>query len=168
MRDDAVERRNPAAGLALVGALGGVTLCFAGANVGNGPGWWVVAFAAALSTAGLMLAWLLVESGHGVSETITIERDRTTGLRFGCFLTACGLLLGRAVAGDWVSAVQTVEDFGRLAWPVLILTTIEMVIGLRSRPRPQHPETPLLEAGLIPSVIYLGGAFWYVWTRGWW
>jgi RsiW-degrading membrane proteinase PrsW (M82 family) len=50
VRDDSVERRNHAATIALTGALFGITFCFAGGNVGDGPGWWVVVFSAILST----------------------------------------------------------------------------------------------------------------------
>lgn len=34
------------AAYAIVGALAGITFSFARANVGNGPGWWVVVFSA--------------------------------------------------------------------------------------------------------------------------
>src|SRR5918999_880148 len=43
-RDDVIERGNAAAAHALGGALLGLTLCFAGGNIGDGPGWWVVVF----------------------------------------------------------------------------------------------------------------------------
>jgi hypothetical protein len=49
-RDDVAERSNSAAALALAGALLGITLCFSGGNIGDGPGWWVVVFCALLST----------------------------------------------------------------------------------------------------------------------
>ena len=54
VRDDVVERGNSAATIALSGAFLAVMLCFAGGNIGNGPGWWVVVFSAALATAGLL------------------------------------------------------------------------------------------------------------------
>src|SRR5687768_11226413 len=41
-RLDALERRNAAAAVAVAGAVVGLTLAFAGGNVGDGPGWWVV------------------------------------------------------------------------------------------------------------------------------
>src|SRR4051812_29982803 len=44
LRDDLFERRNHAAMPAAIGALLGVTLCYAGGNIGDGPGWWVVVF----------------------------------------------------------------------------------------------------------------------------
>src|SRR5215469_5251918 len=53
-RDDALERDNDSAGLAIAGSLVGAMLAFAGANIGQGPGWWVVVFCSALGT-GVML-----------------------------------------------------------------------------------------------------------------
>ena len=78
-RDDVVERQNLSAAFVTAGALTGITLCFAGANVGNGPGWWVVVFSAGLSTAAFFGLWAIVESLTGISETVTVERDRRSG-----------------------------------------------------------------------------------------
>ena len=46
-RDDALERRNVSAVIAVVGALLGVALCFAGGNIGEGPAIYVVLLSAA-------------------------------------------------------------------------------------------------------------------------
>ena len=43
----------------------------------------------------------------------TIDRDLAAGVRLGAFLAACGLVLGRGVAGDWYSAAETVADLLR-------------------------------------------------------
>lgn len=127
-RDDAVERQNLAAAFATAGALAGVTSCFAGANIGNGPGWWVVVFSAILSTGVFFLLWALVEKVASVSESVTVERSAGSGLRLGGFLAGTGLILGRAVAGDWVSAEATVRDFVMVAWPVLPLTLAAVIV----------------------------------------
>jgi len=119
--DDAVERGNGAALTAAVGALIGVTLCYAGANIGNGPGWWVVVFSAALATAALFACWIVLGSLTGVNDAVTIDRDPAAGIRLGAFLVACGLVLGRAVAGDWESAARTVRD-ATVALPPLTLS----------------------------------------------
>jgi hypothetical protein len=65
-RDDVCERRNGAAGLAAGGAVIGLTLAFAGGNIGDGPGWWVVLFAAALATGTLVGLWIILEGVSGV------------------------------------------------------------------------------------------------------
>src|SRR5688572_31741585 len=61
-RDDAAERGNPAAAVALAGAMLGLTLCYAGGNVGDGPGWWVVVFSSGLATAVFFVSWAVCES----------------------------------------------------------------------------------------------------------
>src|SRR3989337_1582139 len=97
VRDDIVERRNGAAVPAVVGAMAGVTFCYAGANVGDGPGWGGVAFSAGLATGALFAAWLAFGVlGHGI-DAVTIDRDTAAGVRLGAFLAACGFVLGRAV-----------------------------------------------------------------------
>jgi hypothetical protein len=48
-RDDAVERRNPVAVSAISGGIIGLAAFYAGANIGDGPGWWCVLFAGGLA-----------------------------------------------------------------------------------------------------------------------
>src|SRR5689334_18041744 len=50
---DVIERQNPAALYTMTGALIAMTLCFAGGNIGSGPGWWAVIDSAALATGAL-------------------------------------------------------------------------------------------------------------------
>jgi len=154
-RDDVIERGNESAAWVIGGAILGVTLCFAGGNIGDGPGWWVVVFSAALATAALFVAWLLVEVLTGVSDTITIDRDRAAGVRVAGFLVACGLVLGRAVAGDWTSAQATVMDFGIYAWPVLLLVVLAYVIERTARPTADRPAADPFALGVIPAIAYL-------------
>ncbi|MEH2163310.1 MAG: hypothetical protein V7K38_20325 [Nostoc sp.] len=61
VRDDAIERQNAAVSYSISGALIGVTLCFAGGNIGDGPGWWVVVYLAMLPIGAWFLLWLVVE-----------------------------------------------------------------------------------------------------------
>lgn len=49
------------------------------------------------------------------------------GIRFGSYLLASGLILGRASAGDWTSFYMTIEEF-LVGWPVLILTLLALLI----------------------------------------
>lgn len=51
--DDAVERRNLAAVYTISGGIIGLSAFYAGANIGDGPGWWCVAFAGGLAA----IAW---------------------------------------------------------------------------------------------------------------
>ena len=81
------------------------SLCYAGANIGNGPGWWVVAFTAGLATASFAILWFLMDRLGRFSESITVDRDVASGIRLAAALVAIGLVLARAAAGDWHSTV---------------------------------------------------------------
>jgi hypothetical protein len=160
-RDDVLERQNLAAALVTAGALAGITFSFAGANVGNGPGWWVVVFSAGLSTLALFGLWALVEWLTGVSESVTVGRADAAGLRLGGFLAAAGMILGRGVAGDWVSTQATVQDFAAVAWPVLPLAVLAVLVErLRLSDADAHEGRSL--AGSFVAAVYLSVACLYV------
>ncbi len=160
-RDDVIERQNLAAAFATAGALAGITFCFAGANIGNGPGWWVVVFSAALSTGAFFLLWAAVECLTGISEAVTVERTIGSGLRLGGFLAGTGVVLGQAVAGDWVSAEATVRDFGVVAWPVLPLAAAAVILE-RLWPFDINARTEDSAAGLFIAAVYLVVSFLYI------
>ena len=154
-RDDALERGNTAAGLASSGALTGLTLAFAGGNIGTGPGWWVVLFCAGLATAALLLLWMV---GNGISRTeeaITIDRDLAAGWRALGFFVGGGLIVGRAVAGDWSSVGGTLRDFARQGWMVVVLTAVSVAVDQLTRPTPEKPAPNVFLHGLLPCLLYL-------------
>lgn len=167
LRDDVVERANRAAGVALAGALVGITLCFAGGNIGNGPGWWVVVFSAALSTGTLFWLWRLLHRLTGAAETVTVDRDRAAGLRAAGFFVAGGLILGRAVAGDWESAFETVVDFAVVGWPVVVLFAVAAFLERTFRPTPEEPAPSVAIHGWVPFLVEVAAAVFYVrWLGG--
>ena len=155
MRDDVLERRNGAAAIALGGAMLGITLAFAGGNIGDGPGWWVVVFSAFLSTGALFVSWLLLDALTGVSDSVTVERDRASGFRLAGFLTAGGIVFGRAVAGDWVSTAATVRDFLAYASPMLVLLLLAAAIERGTRPTAERPHPPAASHGVMPALLYV-------------
>jgi hypothetical protein len=167
VRDDVIERRNLAAMPAAIGALLGATLSYAGGNIGDGPGWWVVVFSAALSTATLMAAWLLLERITSISDAVTIDRDPSAGVRLGAFLAACGLVLGRAVAGDWTSAAITIRDYARFLPAVGMLVILGAVVERLARPTPERPRASMAAFGYGAAVLYLGFAAAYAAMIGW-
>jgi uncharacterized membrane protein YjfL (UPF0719 family) len=166
-RDDVAERGNQAAAIALAGALVGTALCYAGGNIGDGPGWWVVVFCAALATGTFMLAWLVLTLVTAIADAVAIDRDRAAGLRLGGFLVAVGLVLGRGVAGDWHSGQETIADFlPALPWAAVILVAaIALERILRSTA--ERPHGPVFSLGLIPAIAYLGLAAMALGTLGW-
>ena len=161
-RDDAVERSNGAASIAIAGAMLGVTFAFAGGNVGDGPGWWVVVFAAALATAALFALWWALDLVAHVGDAITIDRDDATALRLAGFLVGQGIILGRSVAGDWVSSADTVRDFYIAGWPALLLLGFAILVERSFRVSPQRPRPSVLSHGFLPALAYVIGAVSYV------
>jgi uncharacterized membrane protein YjfL (UPF0719 family) len=157
-RDDLVERRNRAALPAWAGALIGVTCCYAGGNVGDGPGWWVVIFSAGLASAALALTWLAAGQYTDLVEAVTVGRDPAAGWRLGALLAATGMIYGFAVTGDWVSASLTVSDFLWRAAPAIVLVVASVAVEQVLRPTAQRPNAPLVSGGAVPAIAYLAFA----------
>jgi hypothetical protein len=166
-RDDAIERRNRAAMTALAGALVAVTLCYAGGNVGDGPGWWVVLESAGLATGVLILMWAALARLTSIVESVTVDRDPAAGVRLGAYLIACGLILGRGVAGDWESAGATVADLLPSLPAALLVLILAVVVERVARPTPQRPQAPLVTLGVLPAAAYLSIAIADVARKGW-
>ncbi len=154
-RDDVLERGNDAASWSITGAMIACACCFAGANVGNGPGWWVVLFSAGLSTLSLLLLWFVLHLASGLAEKVTIDRDTGAGLRTAGFYVGTGLILGRAVAGDWVSAYATTADFVRMAWPALVLAAAAVAVERSCAPNFTGSRKALLVSGWVPASVYV-------------
>lgn len=126
---DITERGNRAASILLLCSLIAGGFAFAGANIGDGPGFHVVLFSAALSYGGIFALALLHTAAARTMYRILVDRDRGTAFRFGCLLIACGVMLGRAVAGTWVDAGATLADFARLGWPAALLVVSDIAIA---------------------------------------
>mgnify|MGYP001589304467 CR=1 FL=1 len=80
-RDDVLERGNRAAAYAAGGGVFGFALCCAGANMGDGPGWWVVVFCVALAAGTLLLSWVAYGRITGIMDSVTVGRDSASGVR---------------------------------------------------------------------------------------
>jgi uncharacterized membrane protein YjfL (UPF0719 family) len=167
-RDDVIERGNLAAACGISGGLIGLTFCFAGGNIGDGPGWWVVVFAAALATVAFGVLWGLLAKLTDLADAVTIDRDPAAGLRTAGFLAGAGLVLGRAVAGNWVSTGTTLADFGARGWPVLLLLATAAAIERLLRELAGREGAGWLAAGLAPGLLYvvLGGVI-VAWAGPW-
>lgn len=165
-RDDALERGNPAAAYAIGGAIVAVALCYAGGNIGDGPGWWVVVFSAALSTGALFLLWLGLDAVTGLADTVTIDRDRAAGIRLAGLLMASGAVLGRAVAGDWVSTAATARDFVLFGWPALLFFVAAAALERSARPTAARPAPDVVTYGALPALVFIAAAFAYIASLG--
>jgi hypothetical protein len=170
LRDDVIERRNPAACLAWSGAIIGLGLAFAGANVGDGPGWWVVVFSGGLSVGALLLLWIVLDRAGHAGEAILIERNEEAGLRVAGWFVAVGAITGRAAAGDWISARGTVDDFIAIAWVALVLTVVaawvESSFNHRAPGTSGGVRSPL--RGAIIGLLWVGIAAGYLIHLGHW
>jgi uncharacterized membrane protein YjfL (UPF0719 family) len=162
VRDDAVERRNSAAAVAASGALIGVTAIYAGCNVGAGPTIWTTILPAIVATAAWFALWLIVELTAHVSEQIAIERDTAAGVRQAGWAIATGLILGRAMAGDWTAWDDTYNSFVQLGWPVLALVAAVVPLHRSLRPTPAQPTRSTLYAGVTPAAVLIALALLYV------
>jgi uncharacterized membrane protein YjfL (UPF0719 family) len=152
-RDDAVERHNPAAGLAVAGAVVGTSLCFIGSNIGEGATIWTTFLPAFVGTVLLWWLWLAVELATRVSDAVTIDRDVASGLRLAGFLAGAGLVLGHGGAGDWRSLDATLADFARLGWPTAALALAAAAAQWVLGPTPTEPRPPVVSRGLVPGMM---------------
>jgi uncharacterized membrane protein YjfL (UPF0719 family) len=168
LHDDAVERKNDAALVALCGALMAVAIIYAGGSVGEGPSYLNNVFSAGVGTLVLFALWILLEIGGNVSMSIAEERDLASGLRICGFLLAAGLVLGRAVAGDWHSETATLHDFVHDGWPSLVLCAIALAVERFARPSRRRPFPPWPGYGLFPALFYLMVAAVWLWHLGAW
>jgi len=144
--EQGLERGNPGAVWAGVGLTVGTTLAVAGANIGEGETMATTIGPMFLAVGALLGLWGLFTAMTGNTATVTVERDNAAGLRLGSVLVAWGLVLGRSVAGDWVSVEATLRDFlyqGLL--PGLGLLGLAVVIEFLTRPTRLRPLPALLE-----------------------
>jgi len=149
-RDDVVERRNKAAFWAVNGAFIGLAACFAGANIGNGPGPQAVLFCAVLGSISFFVVWFVADlAGGHWTDAIAIERDHGSGMRLGSLLSATGLAFGSALTGDWVSAEDTLRDFAVRSWPVIPVLCVAL---LAERPLRRSPR---IRDGWFAAVVYV-------------
>ena len=168
LRDYVVERKNIAALVALSGGLAGVAFTYIGGNLGEGPSFWNNFYSAGLATMSFFGLWLVLEVASNVSISIAEEKDLASGVRLCGLLLALGLVLGRAVAGDWHSTEATFHDFARDGWPAAVLCVLAIPVEWIVRPSRRQPFPSWLSAGLLPAVGYLLLAAGWLWRVGRW
>jgi len=154
LRDDVLERHNPATPVVIAGAYLGTAICFAGANIGNGPGWAAVLLCALLSTVALFALWGVLNACTRMGFWVTVDGHPAIGIRISALLVAWGVILGRSVAGHWVSTPHTLEWFVKFSWPSIVLLIAEIIIHRRFRQCPRDPS--VFRWGLLPALAYSG------------
>ena len=155
-RDDAIERNNLAAAVAIGGWLLGAAVIYAFSNVGGGPTIWTTILPAFVATIAFGAACLLIQiPGGTITDDITIDRDLASGLRLAGALLSAALILGRAAGGQWTSWSQTWVDLLRYCWPVWPLALLAGVVHRWLRPTPARPRPNELVCGVVPALGYL-------------
>jgi len=160
--DDALERRNAAASIAIGGAVVSLGVLFAGSNMGEGPSIWNTVETAVVATGVLGLVVLLHAVATQIGDSISVERDVATGVRFAGWIVASGLVLGRSCAGDWAGEAAMVGDILGVGWPVLALLVIAIPTDSLLKPSDRSPSPNLLVAGVLPGFVYVGAAVGYI------
>lgn len=165
--EDAVERRNGAALVGFIGAIVGMALIYAAGNLGEGPSYAENFFSAGLGAMGFFVLWLILEIGGKVSKSIAEERDVASGIRLCGFTLAIGLIIARAIAGDWHSASDTVHDFLNDGWLATALCGGAIFIERAFRPTVRVPRGCVSLAVFI-AALYLAFAAAWVFHLGRW
>jgi hypothetical protein len=162
--DGFIRLKNAAIGWAVTGLWLGTALVNAGANIGRGDTIYTTLGPLALAFVALLaLAAILAAATRGF-RAIRLDRDSPTGIRVAGLFVAWGLILGRAVAGDWESTRQTWEDFVAYCWPVLALLIAAVPVEWALRPTVRRPRTSWA-MGLVPAAVYVAAAVVWVVLR---
>ena len=150
-----IERKNSAVIWAICGTWIGATACIAGSNIGTGPTIYTTIESLLLSVGSLIGLWLLYAGLTGNAAAIVVDRDVASGIRLAGLLIAGGLILGRAVAGDWVSTAATIADFVQSAWITLPLLGVASVIERQMQLQKRQPFPAIRAAGWYPAIGYV-------------
>jgi hypothetical protein len=89
----------------------------------------------------------------GLAEKITVDRDVAAGLRAAGLFVGLGLILGRAVAGNWLSAGSTLADFARRGWPALLVVGLAWFVERAVRPATDRDLGSTLVVGVVPALF---------------
>jgi hypothetical protein len=156
--------RNRAVVWAWAGLLLGTTLAVAGANIGEGPTEATTLGPMIMAVISLLILWIFFAVATRSTLSVTVERDVASGARLAGLLVAWGLILGRSVAGDWVSTGATMQDFWQQGLrPAILLLCLAIPIELWERPRRRRPFPPIKGAGVVPACLFLGFALVWIW-----
>jgi hypothetical protein len=161
-------QHNQAVLWAYCGMLGGMTLAVAGANIGEGPTEATTLGPLWMAFSAYACLWIFFHSLTWNTYDVTVDRDDSAGIRLSSLLLSLGLILGRSVAGDWVSIRATWWDFG---WQGLIpsLLLVATAIALEYQYRIKLDQISSHgSAGIVPASVYLCLAVIWVWWLGPW
>jgi uncharacterized membrane protein YjfL (UPF0719 family) len=167
--DDVIERRNLAAAWSVAGALAAVAVAYGFANLGEGDTIGTTLGPALLALVACLLLWAIYQRVSGALDAIGIERDITAGLRFAGMAIATSLIIGRAMAGDYLSFEATCRDLWQQGWPALAVVALATVVQRAMPVSLAAQREQLWSTGIVPAVAYVGLAVVDVlWLGPWW
>lgn len=161
-RDDALERRNVSAAIAIAGTTLGLGMVFTGSNMGEGPSIWNTVETAMVATTMLFGAVFVLALATAVGDTIAIERDVAAGVRFAGWIAASSMVLAAAAAGDWAGEDAMVADLVSGGWPAAVLLVVAIGLELAFRPRVSAPRPSVIATGIVPATLYVAVSLAYV------
>lgn len=160
---DMFERRNRAAHTLFYTATLASVCAYAGANIGDGPGFYVVIYCAALAHLGLYTLVIVHAALNRTVYRILVDRDRGIAFRAGCMFVAIGAVLGRAVAGNWAGFEAATGDFFRLGWPTVLFVVADTIVARVALSREIDGN---LWADRVTGIFYLLAAAGYIFMLG--
>jgi hypothetical protein len=120
-----------------------------------------------LAVGGLMALWAMFSAITGSVAAVTVDRDLASGLRTAALLVALGLILGRSVAGDWVSVESTLRDYLQQGLkPAATLLGAAAVVEFLEQPTKRRPFPSVIRSGVGAAALYLGFAVAWLWHLG--
>jgi hypothetical protein len=165
LQQDACERSNPAAIVALAGAIPGGMFLYCGAICGEGPSFWNNVFTVLVAGGAWFLCWLVLDLFASISLAVSEERDVGAGIRLAGLLCANGLILGRAAAGNWEGMEATTFDLLRDGWPAFALAGAAIALErmLRRLTPPHEPSSRQISVLVATTWLVLAGlCVWYL------
>jgi len=161
--DDAIRRPNPAAAWATGGLWLGTSIAVTGANVGRGDTIGTTLGPLMLAVITFLILWAVFSVATGGMRSVVLGRDEPSGIRLAALFVAWGIILGRAVAGDWESTDGMWSDFVNEGRPVVLLLAAAIVVERLLRPSVHRPRPPRW-TGYGPAIIYIAVAVaWATW-----
>ena len=156
---DIAQRNNHGAVILFLALTIANAFAFSGANIGDGPGFYVVLLCSLLSNgflfASVIAHALLTRSMYRV----LVDRDKLVAIRLAVLWVAIGLIAGRAVAGDWVSMSATTSDFILRAFAAFLLLLIDLAWA---KLVDRKPDSALRSLQLAIAILYFVGATAYL------
>ena len=145
-----------------------VAVIYIGGSAGEGSSYFSNLFSVGLGTAGFLVVWAGLELGGKISRAVAEERNLAAGVRLSAFLLSVGLILGRAVAGNWHSEMESLRDFMHDGWLAAVLCVLAIGIEQVARPSRSRPFPQWPVYGVIPALIYLAIAGMWLLHLGAW